>query len=318
MLKNRDTIFDANGCADERQSAAVYSRIARALAADYFCIYYVDTDSGRYIEYDPRGADRAFDIERGGEDFFARMRRDMEQRCYPADLEGFLSAFTKEKLLAALERSSSFTLTYRMLIDGAPQYVSMKITRMDSEDDSSHIVVGVSNVDAQIKREQELILAREQVNRDALTGVKSKYAFLEAEKRWDQLIGQGKVQPFSVVECDPNGLKRINDTLGHQAGDEHIRGACRIICNIFKHSPVYRTGGDEFTVILSGADHAGRDRLMEIFAEGNREREASGGVIIACGLADYDPQHDAAFSDVFRRADAAMYEDKKRLKTDER
>lgn len=312
MLKSQDH------SADERQSAAIYSRIARALAADYYSLYYVDTESDRFLEYRPHGEDRELNIERDGEDFFEQMRRDLEERCFPEDLAGVLEAFTKEKVLAALKNRSFFTLIFRMLIDGVPQYVSVKTTLMGGESEQQHLVIGILNVDAQIKREKELVLAREQINRDALTGVKSKYAFLEAEEEWNRQIAQGTAQPFAVAECDPNGLKRINDSLGHQAGDKHIREACRIICTIFKHSPVYRTGGDEFTVILSGADYFHREKLMEAFAEGNRERAASGGVIIACGLADYEPQRDSALSDVFERADAAMYENKKTLKADER
>ena len=57
---------------------------------------------------------------------------------------------------------------------------------------------------------------------------------------------------FALVECDINGLKGINDTYGHEIGDVYIVNSCRGICSVFKHSPVFRIGGDEFVVILQG------------------------------------------------------------------
>ena len=54
--------------------------------------------------------------------------------------------------------------------------------------------------------------------------------------------------------CDVNDLKRFNDTRGHSFGDEMLRRSCRMICEIFKNSQVYRNGGDEFVVVLTGED----------------------------------------------------------------
>ena len=130
----------------------------------------------------------------------------------------------------------------------------------------------------------------------------------------DALMQQQKAEPFAVVWCDLNGLKAVNDTRGHQAGDEYIREACRAICNVFKHSPVYRVGGDEFVAVLTGADFENRASLIERLEAANDEHIRSGGVIIACGMAELRRESDSCFGTVVERADAAMYEDKKRLK----
>lgn len=79
--------------------------------------------------------------------------------------------------------------------------------------------------------------------RDALTGVKSKHAFAETEEGMNCAIARKKIESFAVIVCDVNGLKHINDTQGHKAGDQYIREAGVLICNTFKHSPVFRTGG---------------------------------------------------------------------------
>ena len=63
--------------------------------------------------------------------------------------------------------------------------------------------------------------------------------------------------------ADINNLKYVNDTYGHELGDEYIKGCCRIICNIFEESQVYRIGGDEFVVILKDSDYFCRVMLMD-------------------------------------------------------
>ena len=149
---------------------------------------------------------------------------------------------------------------------------------------------------------------------DPMTGVKSKHAFLLNQKQIDAAIDEKTADDFAVVVCDVNGLKAINDTLGHKAGDEYIIKASRMICDIFQHSPVFRTGGDEFVVILMGRDYLIRKELVLALHDRSVEHINTKDVVISGGLSDYDPAGDANFHDVFERADALMYEEKKLLK----
>ncbi|MER2057088.1 MAG: GGDEF domain-containing protein, partial [Clostridia bacterium] len=104
----------------------------------------------------------------------------------------------------------------------------------------------------------------------------------------------------------------INDTAGHQAGDQYLRDACRIICDTFSHSPVFRIGGDEFVVISQGRDYTCIDKLMDRIHDHNTEAFRTGGVMIAGGIARFGD--DACVASVFDRADQSMYENKKALK----
>ena len=149
---------------------------------------------------------------------------------------------------------------------------------------------------------------------DPMTGVKSKHAFLLHQKDIDALIEGETAEKFAVVVCDVNGLKVINDTLGHKAGDEYIISASRMICDIFQHSPVFRTGGDEFVVVLTGRDYLIRKELVLALHDRSVEHINTKQVVISGGLSDYEPGEDACFHDVFERADALMYEEKKLLK----
>ena len=301
----------------QRLNVATYSRIARALAQDYFCIYCVNLQTDEFIEYSSSDAYQILSIEKGGKDFFNMSRENSRRVCYQDDQKNFLASFTKENVIRSLNNNGVFTLTYRIVFDGTPTYVHMKATRMGDKNDPN-IVIGVSNIDEQIRREQEqasaLRMVKEQAYRDSLTGVKSKLAFAEKETEMNRLIASGQMGEFALAVCDVNELKQINDTLGHAAGDGLIRSASRQICTTFTHSPVYRYGGDEFVVIMSGIDYENRSALLEILASKNQSHLEGDGAIIACGMTEFIPGQDEKVEDVFHRADAAMYENKKQLK----
>ncbi len=152
------------------------------------------------------------------------------------------------------------------------------------------------------------------VNTDPLTGVKSKHAFLAMVREADGKIVGGKADEFAVVVCDVNGLKHVNDTLGHKAGDEYICAASEMICDIFKRSAVYRLGGDEFVAVLKGHDYEVKDKLMKILHDRSSENISLGKVVVAGGVSEYRPGEDRHFHAVFDRADKLMYDEKMALK----
>jgi diguanylate cyclase (GGDEF)-like protein len=296
-----------------RMNNVTFSRIARALSQDYFTIYYVDSESGWFVEYSASADYRNLGIEKSGNDFFAMSRRNAQKYIYEHDRAEFLEVFTKENVLNEVRRNKTFTFTYRLLLNGEPVYVHMKISGMDGGDDT-HLVVGVSNVDEQIRREQEHQNAVRVANQDPLTGVKSKHAYVEEEERINKLIRERIAEPFAVAVCDINGLKEVNDRYGHIAGDKYIKSACRKICQIFKHSPVFRVGGDEFVVILRESDFRNRYDLIAEMDLQNIASNNKGEGTIAIGLSEYRPEGDDFVSDVFARADKIMYESKDHLK----
>ena len=157
--------------------------------------------------------------------------------------------------------------------------------------------------------------ARHAAYTDSLTRVKNKHAFCEWEQRLDGEIAGKNAEPFAAVFCDLNGLKHVNDTYGHTAGDVYLCRACRVICKTFAHSPVFRVGGDEFAVILRGDDFLRREELMaqlDAVSVGNIGKEQE--PVIAAGMEDFDAARDTALRNVFERADAKMYVRKQELK----
>ena len=296
-----------------QQSLATYESVAQALAADYFCIYYVNEENGHFIEYSAKDSYHELGIPRSGDDFFAESRSNIIRIIHPDDADMFLEAFTKEQVIKTLRRGLSFTLTYRLMFNRKPVYTHMKISRMEDQSDK-HFAVGVSSIDEQIRREQEHARALRKANHDTLTGVKSKHAFTEEGRRVDQAISKAEEGPFAVAVCDISDLSRINDTLGRNVGDQYVKEACRIVCNVFKHSPVYRIGGGKFVAILRGNDYVARDSLMTLLEDNNRISRQINGILIAGGLAAFDSATDEGITTVFDRAYAAMQQNKDALK----
>lgn len=155
---------------------------------------------------------------------------------------------------------------------------------------------------------------------DALTSLHNRGAFDIIVRDMQMKLDQPE-DPLEFAMCmfDCNCLKQINDEYGHDKGDIYMKETTRIICDVFEHSPVFRIGGDEFIAILQDRDYANREELLRLFDEKCSEKretemEPWKKVDVSRGMADYDPQKDKSIDDVLRRADRAMYENKRSTK----
>ena len=146
-----------------REAGTTYAEIARALASDYYNIYYIDLENGKFIEYTSAVGQQDMAMERHGENFFEAVIRDSVTRIYEEDLDMFLHSFTKENIIRELDEQGVFTLTYRLIDSGKPMYANMKITRMP---DGRHIIMGISIIDSQMKQKE--MIESVQKERDAL------------------------------------------------------------------------------------------------------------------------------------------------------
>ncbi|MCR5355999.1 MAG: GGDEF domain-containing protein [Lachnospiraceae bacterium] len=170
----------------------------------------------------------------------------------------------------------------------------------------------VLNKDIEAEKENAKTF-RNMANTDSMTGVRNKHAYSEMEAYLNKRILENDIDKLAVVVCDINGLKLVNDTLGHAAGDKLIKDASSMICEFFTHGAVYRIGGDEFVVILQ---EKGYDTMQEVIADINRVIEDNikkKEVVISIGYSELTPE-DQMVHDVFERADQIMYKRKQQLK----
>lgn len=151
---------------------------------------------------------------------------------------------------------------------------------------------------------------------DALTGVGSKAAYFKKIEELDGAIGSG-LSELAMVMVDIDDVKTINDNYGHKTGDMYIAGCCHVICDIFKHSPVFRIGGAEFIAILQGEDYEARRELVRKLKEKLAYKTERTDKTPWQRYSAYVGMGEASAEDntidlIFKRADEDMYEDKKR------
>ncbi len=155
---------------------------------------------------------------------------------------------------------------------------------------------------------------------DSLTHVRNKGAYSRyIEGIQERIDRKNDEVVFAVGMFDCDNLKYINDRYGHEKGDVYLMTACRLICRVFQHSPVFRLGGDEFCVILQNEDFQNKDALSQQFFDAMVEISSSAEteweeVHVAMGISSYDKQTDHNVNDVVRRADELMYENKRMRK----
>ncbi|MCR5292949.1 MAG: EAL domain-containing protein [Eubacterium sp.] len=317
-IENIDAEVQASQAMRETEEKSItYARIAESLALHYDLIYYIDCKTDHYTEFSTHKIYGELEVQEEGDDFFYHAGHNIDRIIHPEDKERLRYFIGKDNLISQLDSNKQLVIDYRMIIDGTKnQYTRMTVMWSS---DRSHFIMCFENRDESVKKEKEhlkaLKMANEMARRDELTGTKNMMAYKEIEKDLQDLIDTDSKEPFGILICDINELKKINDTEGHKAGDEYIKAACKMICTEFAHSPVFRIGGDEFAVVLMGQDYQDREKLL-VQLRRKVEENISGrdGTVVASGLAKYLPDKDKTVLDVFNRADTRMYENKTHLK----
>ena len=138
---------------------------------------------------------------------------------------------------------------------------------------------------------------------DMLTGVMNRN---EMNNRVDALrSGDTDLKGLGIVFADLNGLKRVNDNEGHDAGDLLIKNAAMVLQNVFIGDQIFRAGGDEFMVLMTFTTE---DTIKQKIDKAKKLSKKYGNVSFALG---YSYQNDASdITGALKLADQKMYEDK--------
>ncbi len=302
---------------ESQKKTVTFTQIAEGLASNYDDIYYVNIEDSSYVSYAVNNIYGQLQVNQSGDDFYGESFSNIPKIVHKQDQEMLKDFMNKDRMITALESHKGCSLEYRIIVAGKNRYVRMSVRKTS---DGTHFIIGIENIDEEIKREKQHLRAlkteKELARRDELTGIKNKTAYKELEDSVQSNMDNGlDYLPYALIVCDANNLKKINDTQGHAAGDEYLKASAKLLCNIFVHSPVFRIGGDEFVVFLRGSDYASKNELMEKLRGQVLDNQKTGsGPVLASGIAEYDMKNDNFVSDVFDRADKEMYENKQKLK----
>jgi diguanylate cyclase (GGDEF)-like protein len=193
---------------------------------------------------------------------------------------------------------------------GEERWFVLRVTRLAGHEG---VVVAHENITARKRAEHELeaasreleeALARERVraNVDGLTGAANRRHFYELAEQ-ELAVAKRYRQPMSVILFDLDHFKQINDSLGHQGGDEMLQRVARMARAHLRNADVFaRYGGEEFIVLLPQTSAT----PAQIVAERMREDMTAASVTISCGVAELMSPDDT-LDEIVRRADQALY-----------
>jgi diguanylate cyclase (GGDEF)-like protein/PAS domain S-box-containing protein len=216
---------------------------------------------------------------------------------------------TRDQVTEALVAEGSWTGELRQRrADGEQIEVLSSITgRFDWDGRLIGAVAVNRDVTDQRHKEREAL-------RDALTGLPNR-RFLIAHVREALVRCTADSSPLAVLFLDLDGFKKVNDTLGHEAGDEVLRvTAHRLDQALRRHDVVTRLGGDEFVAVAQdvGNRKNAEDVALRLLASCDEPIAVAGtevSVLPSIGVAVVDPDRAATLTpdDLIREADAAMY-----------
>lgn len=166
------------------------------------------------------------------------------------------------------------------------------------------LLLTIRDIDSEKRKEESLLYAS---HTDELTQLRNRRAYLE-----DVQLMLAMHMPFVYIAMDVNGLKQVNDTIGHEAGDELLKGAAFCMKRCFgSYGKVYRMGGDEFAAILT----VDMKRLKDIRRDFEETVNAWTGrlvshIHVACGYVYSQDIDWTSMNDIERVGDQRMYADK--------
>ncbi len=155
---------------------------------------------------------------------------------------------------------------------------------------------------------------------DPLTGIMNRRGFFYFTEKQIELAKRSK-RNLTILYLDINGMKAINDTLGHKAGDQALLDITDILKNTFRSSDIIaRIGGDEFTVLIIEPQDPDIEKIINKKIHNrlkihNEEMKRGFNLSVSMGFAHFDPKHTSLIEELLVKADASMYEDKKHKKS---
>jgi diguanylate cyclase (GGDEF)-like protein/PAS domain S-box-containing protein len=233
-----------------------------------------------------------------------------------ASLFHFCSPAEKANVETLLERGRSETCTGDMTFcrkDGAPGPVHLSLSPMKIH---GLPAIGVVATDLTERNRMEELRNLSMV--DELTGLLNRRGFMSIAEQNLKLAHRLK-GPVSLMFLDLDGLKAINDNLGHIEGDRALTDTASILKNTFRDTDtIARLGGDEFTVLAMGTPETNSailaSRLQSRLDAHNSRVNRPYRLSMSIGIVRYDPETSVTIEDLVARADAAMYENKRSKK----
>lgn len=311
---------------DKQHSMERLERLAiiNGLAGDFSTVYSVDLNTNGFVVYN-RTKDDSFlkKTDNRNLDYFKVAREKGRRMINEEDMEKFLLIMDKETILKRFESEQSFSVVLKVNFGSTSKYIEYRFTQ-NHIGNGQNIIIGVYDVDKSFRKklrdaqtlktakerqmalEEEAMLLDKAAHRDIMTGLYNRRAY---EDYVEECKGVPDGADFVYVAIDLNGLKAVNDDLGHEAGDELIKASAFCMKKVLgEYGRIYRHGGDEFSAIL----HAPDEGIERIFKDLENEFSLYKGKLIeevsaSYGYATVAESGNISIDELAKIADQRMY-----------
>ncbi len=227
---------------------------------------------------------------------------------HPEDRKHYLEIMQRANFIESLEDGiDKLGCEFRRIVDQNKMMWMQLSIHLFQDPMSGHVLalLSIKNIDA--KKKQELILLNDS-RRDQLTNMYNRKMAEETIRERLLNASENELSAFMILDLD--NFKQINDSFGHQAGDDVLVGLANILSSAFRKSDVIgRFGGDEFIIFLDniGSEEKAVERLNNLYDLLEKEEQTgmptcSIGISMLRGAAEYEH--------MFRQADVALYQAK--------
>ena len=233
----------------------------------------------------------------------------IERYIVPEDKERVYSETSIHNLMRNTKEDEIFHINYyRVNPAGKKNYIQMCVSRVTDESGIVKFIYGFRIIDSIIEEEKTRNLLYSMAHIDSMTNVNNRRTF---DEYMDSKDGREVPETLIFFSFDINNLKRTNDTLGHEAGDELIKAAADCMKEVLgKYGSIYRTGGDEFVAIIN-ADEEGEEIIADLWARFDGWRgEYSEKLSISTGYVCARDNPGMSINDIRREAEKRMYDEK--------
>jgi len=228
----------------------------------------------------------------------------------------------RDMLQDQLRSAVPYSLDYRIIRrDGSTRWIHEEVRVNKDIDGIPQLIWGTAQDITDRKRLEEQL--QEAAITDDLTGLFNRRGFMALAKKQCKLANRNK-NGLSLLFVDLDGMKIINDALGHKAGDQALIDTADVLSKTFRESDIIaRMGGDEFAVLLTEPSPYDVENVIISHVEKNislhNEKARRQYVLkVSIGLSHFDPAHPCSLDELMSRADSMMYKNKKLHSFDKR
>ncbi|XP_060084996.1 probable diguanylate cyclase DgcC [Ylistrum balloti] len=225
-----------------------------------------------------------------------------------------------DTFLALKERSTNLPIVIFTSVDD--NELALTTVRQGAQD---YLIKGKTDqfalarsINYAIERQQLQDKIRTRTLKDELTGLYNQRGFHALAHEYAALAERTK-RSMLILFIDLDGLKKINDTLGHSEGDHAIVAASAVLERTFRATDlIARLGGDEFAALLmeteDQTEELVRDRLQAMLTRHNTQKRRDYDLKMSIGFSRFEPGSSRPIQELLKEADEAMYQDKRKRK----